>query len=418
MIVSARKYAGTINIPASKSDSQRAILCAGLAQGISTIVDAGKSADELAMIHNIVSLGAEVSVTDRSLTILGTSKTPSELSLNLGESGLGARLLTSLFLVQKGKYKLNGEGSLMNRPFRFFKDNFENKVPFISDNSGCLPMEIHGGFSGGEINVSGKQSSQYISGLLMALPLAQNDSDLYVAELNSKPYVQMTLETIRAFGIEISADGLEHFKIKGQQKYLPTTYTVEGDWSSASYWLVASALGQKISVEGLNMASFQADKAILKAFTAANCTVENRENRIFVRGKERVSFTFDCTDCPDLFPTLAAFAALTEGTTTLYGLHRLVDKESNRGLTIQTEFRKLGAEIILDESNNAMIIKGKTSIFGGRVFSNNDHRIAMSLAILGMFSNNPIEIDNPEAVKKSYPGFWEDLESLKTIKKT
>jgi 3-phosphoshikimate 1-carboxyvinyltransferase len=413
MIVSSGKYKGVISIPASKSDSQRAIVCAGLSQGISTLTGVGNSADELAMINNIVSIGAEVSVANGNCIILGTVKFPNEISLNLGESGLGARLMSLLFIVHNGSFQLTGTGSLLNRTFAFFKENFEGKIPVISDNLGYLPLEIQGGFEGGELTVSGKLSSQYISGLLMALPLAKKDSDLYVEELNSKPYVQMTLDTIRSFGIEIDCADLKHFRIRGQQKYLPTNYKVEGDWSSASYWLIASALGQKISVEGLNMASLQADKAVLKAFSAANCTVENRKNRLFVRGTDRKPFSFDCTDCPDLFPTLAAFAALTEGKTSLFGLNRLVDKESNRGVTIQSEFGKLGIQIHLDEVNNVMHIEGKKSIFGGRVFSNNDHRIAMSLAILGMFSDNPIEIENSEAVKKSYPRFWKDLTSLK-----
>jgi 3-phosphoshikimate 1-carboxyvinyltransferase len=415
MIVQPGKYEGIIHIPASKSDSQRALLCAGLAEGTSHIYRVGSSEDELAMLQNIISLGASVTMNGDNCTISGNAQFPKKLNLNLGESGLGARLLTSQCIVHDGTFHLHGEGSLVSRPLHFFRDNFHDKIPYYSDKDGCLPLEIHGGLEGGDISVSVKQSSQYISGLLMALPLAKKDSDLYVEELNSKPYVQMTLDTIRAFGIEVNNADLKEFRIRGRQKYLPTTYTVEGDWSSASYWLVASALGKRISVSGLNMASYQADKAILKAFALANCTVEKRENRMFVRGNERIPFEFDCTDCPDLFPTLAVLAALTEGTTTLHGLNRLVDKESNRGLTIQSEFGKLGIEVILDEINNRMIINGKSSVFGGRVFSNNDHRIAMSLAVLGMFSDHPIQIDQPQAVKKSYPRFWEDLQSLKKI---
>jgi 3-phosphoshikimate 1-carboxyvinyltransferase len=413
MIVSPGTYQGTIQISASKSDSQRAILCAGLADGISTILGIGNSADELAMLENIKTFGAKCTQTNEGYQIEGTPKFPEATQFHVGESGLGARLMTSLCLVKKGSFEIHGEGSLLQRPLSFFGKYFQNKVAQFSDQNGFLPITTTGGLKGDTYKVSGEQSSQYISGLLMALPLAKKDSHLFVKELNSKPYVQMTLNTLSEFGINIQHQELKEFIIPGNQKYLPTAYQVEGDWSSASYWLVASALGQKISVQGLSMFSLQADKAILQAFKAANCTIEMRMDRIFIDGTERVPFTFDATHSPDLFPALASLAALTEGTSTLYGLSRLMDKESNRALTLQTEFGKLGISIDLVEDENCMRIHGQKQLFGGRVFSNNDHRIAMSLAVLGLFSKNPIQVEHPEAVKKSYPGFWGDLEGLR-----
>ncbi len=413
MIIYPGKYTGNILIPSSKSDGQRAILSACLAHGISKIKNIGVSADELSMLDNIRSLGAEVSENEDDFSIKGTTNIPNFLSINVGESGLGARLISSFLMTQKGKFEINGVGTLTARPMTFFKENFEEKIPQIKDYNGFLPLLIEGPYLGGKLTVNGAHSSQYISGLLMALPLVENDSELFVEDLNSKPYVQMTIDTLSKFGVEISHDNLRHFKIKGNQKYLPTNYTIESDWSSASYWLVASALGKQISVEGLNSNSLQADRAILKAFEAANCTVEYREKRMSIRGEERKPFSFDATDCPDLFPTLAVFAALTNGVSTIYGLSRLVNKESNRALTVKTEFEKLGISIYLDEAIDAMIIEGKDKIHGGRVSSNYDHRIAMSVAILGLFAENSIQIDYPEAVKKSYPSFWEDLRKLK-----
>jgi 3-phosphoshikimate 1-carboxyvinyltransferase len=415
MIVYPGKYQGKIRIPASKSDSQRAILAAGLGQGTSKLIGVGDSEDEQAMLENIKHLGAEVSKLQENIEVKGTRNIPEYLNLNLGESGLGSRLLTSLLLVQTGKYDLNGEGSLLTRPFTFFKDNFQGKVPFYAATNDSLPIQLEGGFPGGELHVSGKQSSQYISGLLMALPLAKNDSHVFVEELNSKPYVQMTLTTLAQFGIEIQNNNLKEFIIPGNQKYLPNTYTVEGDWSSASYWLVASALGQKIKTFGLSMRSLQADKSILQAFTAANCTVHFSDDGIYIDGRNRQPFVFNATDAPDLFPALASFAALTEGESKIFGLSRLIYKESNRGEIIKSEFAKLGVTITLNHANDCMEIQGKTNVYGGRVFSNNDHRIAMCLAILGLFSDNPIEMENPESVKKSYPRFWEDLDGLKMV---
>jgi len=414
MTIYPGEYAGNVLIPSSKSDGQRAILSAGLAHGISKLKNIGTSADELSMLENIRYLGAEISENEDDFSIKGTTNIPNLLSINVGESGLGARLISSFLMTQKGKFEINGVGTLTSRPMTFFKENFKGKILQIRDHNGFLPLLIEGPYLGGKLTVNGADSSQYISGLLMALPLAENDSELFVEDLNSKPYVQMTLDTLTKFGVEISHDNLRHFKIKGNQKYLPTNYTIESDWSSASYWLVASALGKKISVEGLNRNSSQADRAILKAFEAANCTVEYCEKRMSVRGEERKPFSFDATDCPDLFPTLAVFAALTTGVSTIYGLSRLVNKESNRALTVKTEFEKLGISIHLDESINAMIIEGKDKINGGRVNSNHDHRIAMSLAILGLFAENSIQIDYSEAVNKSYPSFWEDLRKKKS----
>lgn len=412
MIVSPGTYQGKIVVPASKSDSQRALLAAGLANGESLLLGVGKSDDELAMRDNIIAFGAELSEHEQGLHVVGTPFFPSETHFDLRESGLGARLLCSLCIVKHGRYELSGSGSLVNRPFSFFKENFEGMVKSIVDNNGFLPLNIEGGFAGGELTVSGKESSQYISGLLMALPLASGDSRLYVEELNSKPYVQMTLNTLAQFGIRVENHALREFIVPGNQRYLPTSYTVEGDWSSASYWLVASALGQKISVAGLSLRTLQADVAILKAFSAANCHVQNRYGYIFIDGTARTAFEFDATHAPDLFPALASLAAFTEGQSTIFGLHRLAHKESNRGETIKSEFEKIGVTIELNYSLDCLVVSGVKTILGGRVFSNHDHRIAMCLAILGMFSKYPIEIEHPEAVKKSYPGFWEDLEGL------
>ena len=170
----------TIRVPASKSDSQRALLAASLVESRVAIKGIGDSKDELSMLENILSIGAKITEKKGELCIEGTHQFPETLTLNCGESGLGSRLMTSLCIIHSGEFRINGEGSLLDRPFGFFKDNFENRIPFIEDNEGRLPMKIQGGFDGGELTVSGKQSSQYISGLLMALPLAKNDSVLHV----------------------------------------------------------------------------------------------------------------------------------------------------------------------------------------------------------------------------------------------
>ena len=402
-------YSRTIQIPASKSDGQRALLAAALAKGKSFIHQIGNSKDELAMLRCIEQLGAKTSWKGEVLEVEGLSTFPNEIALNSGESGLTSRLLIAVCAMYPGNFSISGEGSLLQRSMDFYVDLFnEQQLTFTFSENNTLPLHIRGGIKAGEIVVDGSQSSQYISGLLMGLPLLASDSVLVVENGVSLPYIQMTLNTLTSFGIAINQVENRYY-IQGNQAYRPATYTVEGDWSSASYWLVASALGQDIQVKGLSFESLQADKALLEVFKTANCTVVKSKNGFQIHGNERKAFVFDATHCPDLFPALAVFAALTPGISTIKGVHRLQNKESNRGKVLQTEFEKLGVQIDLED--DVMHIHGQASISGGTINANNDHRIAMCFGVLGMFTTTPIIIDGAEAVIKSYPRFWEELAS-------
>lgn len=400
-------YSRTIQIPASKSDGQRALLAAALSKGTSYIHHLGKSKDELAMLQCIEQLGAVINWNNDVLEVEGLSTFPSEIALNCGESGLTSRLLIAVCAMYPGNFSISGEGSLLQRSMDFYVDLFnEKQLTFTFSENNTLPLHVRGGIQAGEIVVDGSQSSQYISGLLKGLPLLASDSVLVVENGVSLPYIQMTLNTLISFGIIIKQ--LENrYYIQGNQAYRPATYVVEGDWSSASYWLVASALGQDIQVKGLSFESLQADKALLEVFNIANCTVVQSENGVQIHGDERKAFIFDATHCPDLFPALAVFAALTSSISMIKGVHRLQNKESNRGKVLQTEFKKLGVRI--DLKDDVMHIHGQSSISGGTIDAHNDHRIAMCFGVLGMFTTTPIIIDGSEAVIKSYPSFWEEL---------
>ena len=409
--IQSGKRFGTIAIPASKSDGQRALLAAALSKGESKLINLGESKDELAMLSAIKNLGAKVKQLDESTFVVkGIQSFPKEAELNMGESGLGIRLITSVCAAHQGVFMIYGKGSLEKRPLTFFEDTLPLFNAGISSNAGLIPLEITGPMRGSTVELDGSQSSQYISGMMMALPLLKEDSRIHVKNLNSLPYLQMTLDTLNKFGIEVSHQNYEDFIVRGNQNYIPTTYSIESDWSSASYWLVASALGYNIQLTGLSMTSLQADKNILEAFEAANCLVEFRENKIRINGKNRKPFKFDATHCPDLFPALATFASLCDGKSEIKGVSRLTHKESNRGIVLQEEFANIGVVIILD--GDIMHIHGKNSIEGGKVNSHNDHRIAMCFAIAGLFSDDEIEINGAEAVAKSYPTFWVDLEGL------
>jgi len=410
-VIQPGKRFGTIAIPASKSDGQRALLASALAKGESKLINLGESKDELAMLSAIKNLGAKVKQLDESTFVVkGIQTFPKEAELNMGESGLGIRLITSVCAAHQGVFMVYGKGSLERRPLTFFEETLPLFNAGISSNNGLIPLEIEGPMTGSTVEMDGSQSSQYISGMMMALPLLKDDSRIHVTNLNSLPYLQMTLDTLNKFGIEVSHQNYEDFIIRGNQNYISTTYSIESDWSSASYWLIASALGYNIQLTGLSMTSLQADKNILEAFEAANCLVEFRENKIRINGKNRKPFKFDATHCPDLFPALATFASLCDGKSEIKGVSRLTHKESNRGIVLQEEFANIGVVIILD--GDIMHIHGKNSIEGGKVNSHNDHRIAMCFAIAGLFSDDEIEINGAEAVAKSYPTFWVDLEGL------
>jgi 3-phosphoshikimate 1-carboxyvinyltransferase len=410
--VSPGKYAGIIHIPSSKSDTQRAILCAALCKGTSILSNIGNSNDEVAMLQAVQKFSAQVINLESNKTeITGIQEFPTDAKIDMHESGLGFRLITNVCAAHTGKYEISGTGSLAKRPMHFFEEILPQFGAKVKSQNGYIPIEIEGPMHGSEISLDGSLSSQYLSGLLMALPLLETESRLSVENLKSIPYVQMTLNTLTQFGIEIQHQNFEQFIIPGKQKYLPTSYEIEGDWSAASYWLVASALGQDIQVSGLSLTSLQADKAILKTFEAANCTIIFGENQISIEGNERKSFQFDATHCPDLFPALTTFAALCDGRSDIKGISRLKHKESNRGAVLKSEFEKLGVNIVLNEQDDLMHIYGKNSIEGGKVNSHNDHRIAMCLAIAGMFAENNVEIDEAESVGKSYLNFWKDFTS-------
>ncbi|HLP55571.1 MAG TPA: 3-phosphoshikimate 1-carboxyvinyltransferase [Fluviicola sp.] len=403
---------GVIAIPASKSDAQRAYLAAALAPGKSTITGWGNSRDEQAMLAAITKLGAAVSVTENEMIIEGIHNFPETALITAGESGLGIRLLSMICAAHKGVFSITGEGSLAERPMDFLETHLPLFGASCQTTNGKVPLEIRGAMHGASAKVDGSLSSQFISGLLMALPLVNGNSELEVQQLTSKPYIDMTLQTLEAFGIVIRTKTPSAYHVPGEQMYHATHYQIDADWSSASYWLVAAAIGHSVALRGLRLDSFQADKALMSFLQAANCQVLFKEDTISVDGSSRKAFNVDATDCPDLFPALAALAASCNGTSVISGAARLTHKESNRGLALQSEFGKLGVKIDLDLDEDVMRIHGTGAVNGGVVDSHNDHRIAMCLAIAATIASGPVEIHGAESVAKSYPDFWRDLEGL------
>jgi len=404
-------YKGVVSIPASKSDSQRALLLSSMASGKSTLKNVGSSADELAMLKTIKAFGANVTISeDNSLVVDGAFDLSNINSIHCGESGLGLRLLTAISSLGEKKISLDGEGSLRKRDQRFFEHFLPKMGVELKSNNGKLPIDVKGPLKAGEYTVDGSESSQYISGLLIAFSQVDGLTKLTVENLASRPYVDMTLATLRQFGVNVKENETNVFTIVGKQEIRATTYTIDGDWSAASFWLVASALGLDVSVQGLSMASKQADKAMLNALMRANCGIVTDESGLKIDGSNRKPIDFDATHCPDLFPALATYAALTTGISKIRGVHRLANKESDRTKALQEEFEKLGVKITID--GDEMLVHGSTNILAATVSAHNDHRIAMCLAVAGMASGVTLTVEGAESVAKSYPNFWKDVENL------
>ncbi|MCO5259911.1 MAG: 3-phosphoshikimate 1-carboxyvinyltransferase [Crocinitomicaceae bacterium] len=405
-------YSGCIHIPPSKSDSQRALLIASLGTGKSTLKNTGKSNDELAMLNNCQQLGVAIEWLDeKSILVTGNGLKSQNSIINCEESGLGFRLLTSIASLKSHEITITGVGSLLQRNHSFFEEFLPTMGVKVESNNGCAPIKICGPLKSGNYTVDGSASSQYISGLLIAFSQIEGTTQLKIDNCKSKPYIDMTIHTLSCFGISILELSGDVYQIEGKQRVQLVEYVVDGDWSSASYWLVAAALGQNIEVEGLSFSSKQADKALLDMLLKANCRIDRQNEKLKIDGNHRTNFVVDATDCPDLFPALTVLAVFTTGISRIKGVHRLLNKESNRAATLLEEFQKIGA--IVKVEGDELVIDGGKKLHFAEVDAHNDHRIAMSLAIASIVGNLGLTITGAESVSKSYPAFWKDLECLK-----
>lgn len=400
---------GELDAPASKSYAQRAIAAALLAQGTSELRYMDLCDDTSAALDVVARMGAKIKNDGRTYTIQG-GLNPIHQDLNIGESGLSTRLFTPLAALCERPLTITGHGSMLKRPVAEMEKVLRELGVSITSDKGFLPIQVQGPVRGGEVTMNGASGSQFLTGLLMSLPLAKDDSIIYVKNLTSRPYIDMTIEVAEAFGIEIDHNDYECFFVKGNQTYTPTSYGVEGDWSGASCLLVAGALAGDITVNNLNPNSLQADKAIIRALVRAGATVGSNGNSYRVIKSDLNGFEFDATDCPDLFPALVALAANCEGKTILTGTNRLTHKESDRAQTLADVFGRLGIDVDISQENT-MIVTGGT-VRGGKVSSHNDHRIAMAAATVALTASERVEIEGAEAVSKSYPHFWNAFQSL------
>lgn len=408
---SCGRVEGTLTPPCSKSYAQRALAISLLAEGTTTLRNMDYCQDTRSALGCIRTLGARVTELDPSVLSIEGGIRPLDLRLQVGESGLASRLFTPIAALADCPIRIEGSGSLLERPMQMMIDPLRRLGVEVSDTLGHLPFEVCGPIRGGEIEVDGSVSSQFITGLLIALPMAQEDTTLHVVDPVSIPYLDMTIDTAARFGVEIFHKEYREFFIPGGQRYQAIDHTIEGDWSAAAMLCVAGAVAGEVRVEHVSMLSKQADTAILDALVRAGASVINEEQAVTVARRELHGFEFDATHCPDLFPALAVLAAAAEGETVIYGTHRLIHKESNRAEAIRKEFTKLGIEVDLSEEDTMRIRGGK--IRSGVVESHNDHRMAMALAVAGLLSDGEVTIKDAACVAKSYPQFFDDLDRIR-----
>lgn len=397
--------------PCSKSYAQRALAASLLAEGTSRLHNIEFCDDTRSAIRCIEALGARVRRTgERTLEIDGglspqaTDSTSASRGFPPGSSPRshplrhadrsGGRRTAATPLVPDDDPHAPGTGRPGSRPQR------------------PSPLHIQGPIRGGEVQIEGLVSSQFITGLLLALPIAEEETTIHVPHVISTPYIDITIDTAERFGIEILHKDYKEFYVAGGQRYRPAEFEIESDWSAAAFLLVAGAVAGEVTIRNLSVLSRQADTAVMTALVRAGASVIDEGDTITVAHRPLQAFSFDATQCPGLFPALAALAASAEGTSVIKGTSRLENKEGNRAESIREEYAKLGIEVDLDEEDTMKIRGGR--IRGGHVHSHDDHRIAMSLAVAALNADTPVVIENPACVAKSFPDFFERLESLRT----
>lgn len=439
---------GTVKMPASKSFAQRAIIAAALANGTSTLNGYSSCGDNESAISAAKAIGAEISRDGDKLRITGIGATGrgcfTGTALHCGESGLLTRMMIPVIAaLSDGPVLFTGEKTLVSRPLKgaeAIMGAFGVTLhPEKEGENPTIPLTVSGPLKTGDVEISGKDGSQLVSGLLAALPLLPEDTGIRLVEPKSIPYIFMTLDVLKKFGIKVECEmeGGEDFaetqdwtycdamtfRIPGNQRYRAAEMDIEGDWSSAAPFIVAGAVFGECSIEGLDTKSLQADLSIMDILSEAGASMSQEEESgiLHICKAPLRAFDIDAGNCPDLFPAMSVLAAFCSGTSRLSGAGRLAGKESNRAEAIISMLTQMGVPAKI--KGDTMIIQGKplckrlltgTLLKGGEYTARNDHRMAMALSIASLGADSPIIIDNPACAGKSFPGFFDMFNQFKT----
>lgn len=407
--------AGTIVAIPSKSEAHRALICAALTDAPTHIVCPASSEDIDATVGCLQALGARIARTQDGFDVspIASPARPGT-TLDCRESGSTLRFLLPV-AAALGSATFTGAGRLSKRPLKPLADALRAHGARVSTD-GNLPLDVAGPLTGGVFELPGNVSSQYITGLLLAAPLLEEDVCIRVAEpIESKPYIALTLSALGRFGIEAQIfheKGFTSYTVSsGSAPRSPGILTVGGDWSNSAFWLAAGALSEQgVSVEGLELSSKQADRAVMGALALLGAHVMRSPRSVAARANDAHAATIDVTSCPDLVPAIAPVAALAPGRTIICGAGRLRYKESDRLESISHALNALGGRVDVD--GDALVFEGVESLTGGVVDAANDHRIAMMAAIAATRATGPVTICGAECVSKSYPAFFDGFAAL------
>ena len=401
---------GTVNVPPSKSDVHRAIICAAMANGVSRISPVALSNDIKATIGCIKALGADAALENNVLTVDGTNMYKNKTALlDCGESGSTLRFFIPIAAVGNVNATFVGKGKLPQRPIGIFTEALP-KAGTVCKTEGGLPLEIKGQLKSGIFEIPGNVSSQFITGLLLALPILEGDSEIVLTSpLESVGYIAMTIRTMKQFGVNI--DTTENgWHIKGGQTYKSCNYTTDGDWSQAAFFMVLGAIGGKVTVKGVAKDSTQGDKKCAEILAEFGAKVTQRDNEVTVEKGDLKAITIDASQIPDLVPVLSVCAAFAEGTTKIINAERLRIKECDRLKATAELLNNLGGKV--KELSDGLEITGVSSLKGRNVNGYNDHRIVMSAAVCAARSDEDITATFAMSINKSYPDFYIDYNSI------
>ncbi len=417
LIKPIKKIHAAVRVPGSKSYTQRALVAAALAKGQSFIRGALVSEDTEHLMNALSLLGSTIRRQGGELSIQGTGgelTTPSG-PIYLGNNGTGLRLLTGTVCLGHGTFLLDGNSRMRQRPIQALVDALKNigGEAVCMEGNGCPPVQVRAtGLAGGKAVLSGGLSSQYLSALLLAAPYARRDTEIEVqGMLPSRPYVQMTLDVMARFGVEVLAPHDNTFFVKAPQAYRAREYGVEGDASSATYFMAAAAIcGGTVRISNIHPDSVQGDIRFADVLESLGCGVTTSGNGVAITGplSNHGDLCLDLQDMPDMVPALAVVSAFRRGKTILKNIGHLRIKESDRIAALTRELRKIGAKA--EEKADEMIVQG-IATRAAEIECYSDHRIAMSFAIAGLAIAG-VAIKDPDCVRKSFPDFWEKLESL------
>lgn len=404
----------TVVIPGSRSLTNRALVCAALADGESRIQGWVDCDDTRAMLTGLRRLGVEIEERDDDLVVHGMGgrfAIPLH-PIDCGASGTTMRFLTACASLVPGRVVLDGTPRMRERPIQDLADGLQGLGARVRTVAGCPPVTVQGGgLRGGALAIDGGRSSQYVSALLMVAPFADQPVDLTINALVSRPYVDLTLDVMSGFGVSVESDGPHRLRIDNRRTYQPRRYAIEPDASSAAYFFAAAAVtGGRIKVDGLTPASCQADVRFVEVLERMGCRVERGSSWISVRGPRYLhGIDVDMNAMPDAALVLAVVACFAQGETWIRNVANLRIKETDRMRALETELRKLGAQVSSSDADLHIIPPERVS--GAKIATYDDHRIAMSFAVAGLAAPGVV-IEDPDCVAKTLPGFFSLLESL------